>query len=351
MSGISKTFEHMQLLRRKFETLVAEGQGAGTWSQAGPTVTQLQSMRSFGTNPGDLKMLVHVPDRLAPSPALVVALHGCGQNAAVYERGTGWSELADRLGFVVVYPEQQAANNPKSCFSWFQPGDAVRDMGEAASIRQMVEHAIGVFKIDRSRIYVTGLSAGGAMTSVMLAAHPEMFAAGAIIAGLPYGSATNMQQAFEAMFSDRIMETSVLAERVRAASAHSGPWPRVSIWHGSADTIVKPSNALNIVRQWTAVHGLDGVLPRVEAFGPHERRVWGAHGSAARVEWVSIDGMGHGVPVAPASAAPGSGRSGPFFLDAGVPSTLHIARFWGIEGAEELAEVHSQVVHRPQSPP
>jgi poly(hydroxyalkanoate) depolymerase family esterase len=118
---------------------------------------------------------------------LVIALHGCTRTADEYNHGTGWSSLADSLGFAVVYPQQEPANNPKNCFSWFLPGDIARGHGEALSIREMVDYAIAKFAADHRKVFVTGLSAGGAMASVMLATYPEVFAGGAIIAGLPYG--------------------------------------------------------------------------------------------------------------------------------------------------------------------
>lgn len=263
-----------------------------------------------------------------------------------YEHGTGWSDLADQMGFVVVYPEQTSANNPKACFSWFQRNDTARDMGEALSIRQMVEHAAEVFGIDRSRVFVTGLSAGGAMTSVMLATYPETFAGGAIIAGLPYGCATNVQQAFEAMFTDTAMPASELGDRVRAASAHRGSWPRISVWHGAADSVVRPSNAANVLRQWSDVHGLAEAHTDLDWIGGHERRLWTDADGAPVIESISIGGMGHGVPVAPAMATAGCGVSGPFFLDVGLASTQHIARFWGLAGAETVTLLRRSVVRQ-----
>ena len=136
-------------------------------------------------------MFSYAPADIPPKAPLVIALHGCTQTSDEYDHGTGWSSLADSLGFAVVYPQQQPANNPKNCFSWFLPGDIVRGHGEALSIREMVEHAIATFAADRRKVFVTGLSAGGGMASVMLATYPEVFAGGAIIAGLPYGCASN----------------------------------------------------------------------------------------------------------------------------------------------------------------
>jgi poly(hydroxyalkanoate) depolymerase family esterase len=92
--------------------------------------------------------------------------------------GTGWSNLADRYGLALLFPEQQTTNNPQRCFNWFEPEDSNRNQGEALSIRQMVEHMIRAHGINRSRVFVTGLSAGGAMTSVMLAIYPEVFTGG-----------------------------------------------------------------------------------------------------------------------------------------------------------------------------
>jgi poly(hydroxyalkanoate) depolymerase family esterase len=267
---------------------------------------------------------------------LVIALHGCTQTADDYDHGTGWWSLADTLGFAVVYPEQQPANNPKNCFSWFLPGDTARANGEALSIREMVEHAIAKFAADRGKVFVTGLSAGGAMASVMLATYPEVFAGGAIVAGLPYGCASNVQQAFEAMFTEQGHTTQALGDRVRAASRHRGPWPKISVWHGTSDPIVKPSNGEDIIRQWTNVHGLSDSPSYQEMIGSHARRVWSDANGKALMEAFSISGMAHGVPLATTDGE-SCGAAGAFFLDVGISSTHHIARFWRLH--ESLVEM------------
>src|SRR5215813_3527070 len=217
---------------------------------------RLREIFGFGSNPGNLRMFVYRPPTIADNPALVVVLHGCTQTAAGYDLGAGWSTLADRYGFALLLPEQQRSNNPNGCFNWFQPEDSRRNQGEPLSIRQMIEKSVVDHGIDRRRIFVTGLSAGGAMTSNMLACYPEVFAGGAIIAGLPYGAATTVQQAFESMFQSPSRSPPEWGNLVRKASPHRGPWPRISVWHGNADKTVIPPNAQEIIKQWTNLHGL-----------------------------------------------------------------------------------------------
>ncbi|MGO4837891.1 PHB depolymerase family esterase, partial [Rhizobiaceae sp. 2RAB30] len=217
----------------------------------------MTELGAFGPNPGMLKAHTHVPGNLAKGAPLVVVLHGCTQTAAAYDDGSGWSRLADDYGFALLYPEQQRANNPNLCFNWFRPEDARRGSGEALSIRQMVEAMAVTHTLDRQRIFITGLSAGGAMAAAMLASYPEVFAAGGIIAGLPYGTATSVPEAFDRMRGHGGPSKHSLQQILRRASAHDGPWPRISIWQGSADQSVVPSNAEAIAAQWRAVHGLD----------------------------------------------------------------------------------------------
>jgi poly(hydroxyalkanoate) depolymerase family esterase len=339
MHDFGKAMARIQDLRRKFESLLETARGkAGRASEAPAQQTgRLHELTAFGANPGSLRMFVYVPGHLPRLAPLVVALHGCSQSAEEYDHGAGWSSLADRFGFAVLYPQQQPANNPKNCFSWFLPGDITRDQGEALSIRQMVEHAIATFGVDRRRVFVTGLSAGGAMASVMLATYPEVFAGGAVIAGLPYGCARSVQQAFDAMFTEQSPSAHALGDRVRAASRHRGPWPKISVWHGTADPVVKPSNAENIVSQWTDVHGLAAAASYEKSSGSHTRKVWTDANGDALIEAFSISGMAHGVPLGSAMGGEFCGSPGAFFHDAGISSTHHIARFWQLdEGLIEM---------------
>jgi feruloyl esterase len=337
MPDSSVVLAHLQALRRKFEALLESAQKKTVRVSPGRGPTRLRELTGFGANPGNLRMFAYAPEHLPPDAPLVIALHGCTQTADDFDQGTGWSSLADRLGFAVVYPQQQPANNPRNCFSWFLPHHTARDQGEARSIKQMVEHAIATFAADPSRVFVTGLSAGGAMASVMLATYPEVFAGGAIIAGLPYGRASNVQQAFELMFSEEGHAAWALGDRVRAASKHRGPWPKISVWHGTSDPLVKPCNGEDIIRQWTNVHGLSGSPSCQQLIGRHTRRVWTDASDNTLIEAFSISGMTHGVPLATTTGGESCGAAGAFFLDVGISSTHHIARFWRLH--ESLVEM------------
>jgi poly(hydroxyalkanoate) depolymerase family esterase len=290
----------------------------------------IQEVGGFGSNPGNLRMFAYVPATLLPKPALVVVLHGCTQTAAGYDVGSGWSALAEEYGFALLMPEQKSANNGNTCFNWFSPEDTARDSGEALSIRQMIEHMAHQHHLDRSRIYVTGLSAGGAMTSVMLATYPDVFAAGAIIAGLPYGIANTMQEALTGMYRSPARGAHDLGDLVRKASKHTGPWPKVSVWHGSADRTVTPANAGEIVKQWLDVHGLPPAPMAAADVDGYPREVWWNADGETVVESYTITGMAHGTPLAIAGQEDPYGTAGKFLLEAGIASSWHIAQFFGL---------------------
>jgi poly(hydroxyalkanoate) depolymerase family esterase len=284
----------------------------------------------FGTNPGELRMFSFVPDHHQRPPALVVVLHGCGQTAAGYDHGAGWSMLARRYGFALLMPQQQSSNNSNGCFNWFNPEDTARDCGEACSIRQMVARMVGDQKIDAGRVFITGLSAGGAMTSVMLATYPEVFAAGAVIAGLPFGVATNVREALNGMLQSPSRPASELGDLVRSASSHRGPWPKISVWHGSADRTVNPGNANEIVKQWLDVHGLPAAAMSEGTVDGYPRQVWWNADGETMVESYTVTDMAHGTPLGAADGDERYGVQGAFLIEAGISSSYHIASFFGL---------------------
>jgi poly(hydroxyalkanoate) depolymerase family esterase len=300
------------------------GRGLGPRS-----LSPLVEVTGFGTNPGDLRMFSFVPDELQHQPALVVVLHGCGQTAAGYDLGAGWSTMAERYGFALLMPEQKPSNNANTCFNWFNPEDIARDSGEACSIRQMIAHIVADTGVDPRRIFVTGLSAGGAMTSVMLATYPELFAGGAVIAGLPFGVATNVREALNGMFQSPSHPAGELGDLVRKASSHKGPWPKISVWHGSADRTVNPANANEIVKQWLDVHDLPLAPMSEGTVDGYPHQVWWNADGETIVESYTITNMAHGTPLG-GDNDERYGAQGAFLIEAGISSSYHIANFFGL---------------------
>ena len=295
-----------------------------------PGRRRLTDVRSFGPNPGGLRMFAYTPPQLPEGAPMVVVLHGCGQRAETFALDAGWTQLADQAGFALVAPEQGRRNNVGRCFNWFAPGDTQRDKGEAASIAQMVAAAIRTQRVDPARVYVAGLSAGGAMTAALLATYPELFAGGAIIAGIPYGVARDVGVAMRVMVHADLRPAGDLARLVTEAAL---PLPRtrrrLSIWQGDADTVVDPRNAADLARQWTTAWELPTTPADVRRTAGMTRTLWAsADPGGDEVELHVVHGLGHGAPLATGDG--GLGQAGPFMLEAGVSSTLEIARFWGI---------------------
>lgn len=285
-----------------------------------PASTALDEV-AFSPNPGNLRMFSYVPPAMRANAPLVVLLHGCGQTAAGYDVGTGWSQLAAERGFAVLAAEQKAVNNPHTCLDWFNPDDTRRGEGEAASIAAMIGQMLQTHALDPKRVFITGLSAGGAMTSAMLASYPELFAGGAIIAGLPFGAAANVGEALGAMRLAPLKTPQAWGDLVRSASPHTGPWPKISIWHGDLDSTVNISNAQASVAQWANLHSVALTSAKQEMLDGAIRLHWGD-----RLEVITVPGLGHGTPIDSREL----GTAAPFILDAGISSTTRIAEFWGL---------------------
>jgi poly(hydroxyalkanoate) depolymerase family esterase len=283
---------------------------------AAPTATGApEQVDDFGPNPGDLEMWAYSPAGAPDRAPLLVVLHGCTQQATSMAPG-GFEALADELGFHVLYPQQEITNNPARCFNWFDSADLVRGEGENQSIVSMVEAMKSSRSIDPARVYVIGFSAGGGMAAVLLATWPDVFAAGAIGAGVPYRCATSQLTAFDCMNlslnPERKRSPSGWGDLVRAAHpGWDGPWPRVMMVHGAGDTTVDPDAALELVEQWTDVHGIDADADRSDEIGGHQRTRFVTGGAVVVESWL-VNGMGHAIPIDPDK---GCGQVAAYFED------------------------------------
>lgn len=288
----------------------------------------LQQVASFGSNPGALTMYSYRPDGLPSGAPVVALLHGCTQDATTYFSSSGWRTFADRHGFALVLAQQSTGNNSSTCFNWFESGDTSRGQGEAASIASMVDYATANYGSDPRRTYITGLSAGAAMTSVMLATYPDKFAGGSINAGLPYRCATSLTSAFSCQNPGVDKTPSAWGDLVRGAYAgYSGPRPKVAIWQGQSDTTVAPLNALELRDQFTNANGVSQTPTSTGTIASGV--TWEDY--AGRVRLTKIAGMGHGTAVDPGTAANQCGTAGAYFLDT-VCAAYYDVQFFGLDG-------------------
>jgi poly(3-hydroxybutyrate) depolymerase len=311
----------------------------------------LQAIAGFGPNPGRLDMHVYVPDGQGTNAALVVALHGCTQNASGFGDETGLTTLADAHKFLLLLPQQRPANHDNRCFNWFREEDNRRNQGESASIRTMIRHALDTYPVDAKKIFVLGLSAGGSMTAVLMANYPELFRGGAIIAGTPYGcnSPTFWTWAgwwLAGWFGDDAAAIyacglfgNAPAERsaeewgdfVRASpGATPGRWPTVSLWQGAADDVVDPDNQAELVKQWTNVHGIDRPPDAPVVLDNITHTVYRDAGATPRLETYEIKDFGHAIAVDPGTGPGQCGKTADYVKDADICASLKILQFWGV---------------------
>jgi poly(hydroxyalkanoate) depolymerase family esterase len=300
-------------------------------SPALANTSTLSQVSSFGSNPGGLQMFDYVPTTVGSQAPLVVALHGCTQNATEYYDDSGWPQFADEWGFDVVFPQQSSTNNIEDCFDWYTPSDDSRGDGEAASIIQMVDYMEAHYSISPSRIYITGLSAGAGMTADMLADYPDVFASGSIDSGLPAQCATSQTVAYTCMdgaVNDSVSQWAALVKN--SDPGYSGPWPTVQIWQGTADAVVSYDNFSELMDQWTGVQGVSqSASSTVSLTGGTTESIYDSSSGKPVVETFSISGMGHGLAVEPGSAGTDCGATGAFFLNY-ICSTYYTAVYWGL---------------------
>jgi poly(hydroxyalkanoate) depolymerase family esterase len=176
---------------------------------------------------------------------LIVMLHGCKQNPDDFAAGTMMNEIAEEHGCIVVYPAQTNAKNISHCWNWFNKSDQQRDKGEPSIIADITRRVMDEHKVDRGRVYVAGLSAGGAMAAIMGQAYPELFAAIGIHSGLAVGAASDVASAFAAMKSG-----------ASSSSKHSSVARPIIVFQGDGDTTVHPKNAAQVLSQF-AGDGID----------------------------------------------------------------------------------------------
>lgn len=261
----------------------------------------LTRVTGFGANPSNLNMYAYVPDHVAAKPALLVALHYCtGSASAVF---TGYARdyvtAADQYGYVIVFPE---ATRSGQCFDVSSPQALTRGGGsDPVGILSMVDYAKQHYNVDASRVFVTGFSSGAMMTNVLAAEYPDVFAAGSAFMGVPAGCfATTDGSSWNSQCSggQLIKTAQQWGDQARQLSGgQAGPYPRMQLWHGTADDTLRYPNFGEEIKQWTNLRGVSQTPSSSDA--PQSgwtRTRYGGTGTQAPVEGISVQGAGHSLP-------------------------------------------------------
>ena len=222
---------------------IASRPPTGTSNAPAPPAAGSFDRREFVGASGRFSYRLYIPAGDTADMPLVVMLHGCTQSPEDFARGTGMNRLADEMGFLVAYPGQSQSANAQKCWNWFRPGDQRRDSGEPALIAGLTREIVTSHNADADRVYVAGLSAGGAAAAIMAKAYPDIFAAVGIHSGLACGAARDLPSALAAM------------RKGGSSRREKAPFVPVITFHGDADKTVHQANSSQIVAASAAAHG------------------------------------------------------------------------------------------------
>lgn len=272
------------------------------------------------------------------SAPLVLMLHGCTQTAEQFAALSGMNALADQKNFLAVYPEQTATANPLRCWNWFDPKHQSRDTGEPSLIAAVIQDVRASYRIDTKRIYLVGVSAGGAMAVVMAAAYPELFAGLGVVAGTEYRAAATVEGGLAVMKQggpDPDQQGLLAFQSIQKSPAGAKKRFPVIAFQGTKDPYVNPANADQVIAQWAQTNdylddGKDndsvtvrspeetkGAVP--DGYNYIRYRYKDSRGRWLLEKWI-VEGMGH--------AWPGSLVANPFADAKGPNASAEIWRFF-----------------------
>lgn len=287
------------------------------------SVAAQSALTDFGSNPGELT--ASYVQGAKGNKNLIVLLHGCVQQGELLAQQSGLLALAKQKKFSLLMPQQSTNNNIKGCFNWFSQQDIEKNQGESLSIKNMISTVNAEHNF--SNIYIIGLSAGGAMASSMLVNYPELFTAGAIVAGIPYPCADNLITAIACMRSGPSQAPAQLTKLVKKITPAQTQWPPLSIWTGSQDLVVNPKNSQQLAIHWAQL-SQSSQQPIISNYSGYKISQWQGINKRINVELIEIENMDHGIAVAPTLENGGSEAA--FVIKAPISTVLYLLDAWKI---------------------
>jgi poly(hydroxyalkanoate) depolymerase family esterase len=237
----------------------------------------------FANEAGSRNFKLYVPGRYkGEALPLVVMLHGCNQSPDDFAGGTRMNERAEKQLFLAAYPAQPASSNPSKCWNWFNGRDQQRDQGEPSLIAGLTRRVMEDFPVEMGRVYVAGLSAGGAAAAIMGATYPDLYAAIGVHSGLACGAARDIRSAFAAMRDG--------GYRAGASSASTRTTVPTIVFHGDRDTTVNPVNGDQVIAQATPALGLETTVERGNGY---IRTIQVDRTGRSVLEHWNLEGVGH----------------------------------------------------------
>lgn len=292
----------------------------------------------FKCQNGYLDFYIHKPksdsNALAQMP-LVVVLHGCSQSAHAISLQAGWNELADRYGFMVLYPQQKMLKNPSNCYNWFLKKNIVKDQGEVFCIKQAVDYVKTTYSIDSNRVFVYGVSAGAAMSMALMACYPDQIAGGALLAGIPYFYSDTSKSAMSVLNNLEDFSSEQLADFVKSQNPnYHGKYPKIVVIHGKKDKIVAIDKSYHIIRQWIILNNLNEKDTLVENDFQNciglKRKIYLNSEKLPQLYFYEMENLGHAIMVDPGNGSYQGGNIGTFSVDKDFFSTYWIAKDFGL---------------------
>jgi len=283
-------------------------------------------LKDFGQNPGDLKASYYLPkmnDSNNSSPALVVLLHGCAQQAETLARQSGFLGLAKQHNFALLLPQQGLMNNIKHCFNWYSADDYSKDKGETLSIKNMIITLKQ--KFNSEDVFIIGLSAGGAMASSLMVNYPKLFTAGAVVAGIPFPCADGLITGISCMKNGPSQTTDELVTLIKKINPKQTVWPKLSVWTGANDSIVNPLNSSMYAQQWAQLSKLEA-KPIVENKSGYTITRWQNSVKEVQVELIEVMMRDHGIMVNP--KVENGGEVSDYLLASPMSTAKNVIEFW-----------------------